>query len=354
MHEISLNENIYNRQTSGNTARFKIWSSIGLMLTYRCSSRCVCCYVFSGPESGSSDTEMSVESAIDYWRGVRNLAGERGKVHITGGEPFLDYERLCKLLQAGQEQGLGGLEKIETNASWCSSASLAHARLGELKCLGLKKLQVSTDIYHQQYVPLECVRLAVEAGRKILGDQGVQVRWEDFLAGPELVDAMPETQRRAAFATTVAQRRERMVGRAAEELASLFPSRDYDSFAEVNCRGALLGAKHVHIDGAGNVFSGTCAGIIVGNPASEGPGGFERLWRSFDFRKHPIYSILAAKGPVGLLRLAEPLGYRPLRGYADKCHLCYDIRRYLYQKGRYHQYLGPGVCYGQPANMGER
>ena len=111
---------------------------------------------------------MTIDLALECWRGIRRLAGGRGRVHITGGEPFGDYDRLTGLLRAAQAEGLSGLEKVETNAYWCTDEKLTRDRLEELKSLGMSKLQISTDIYHQQFVPIDRVRLAARVARQIL------------------------------------------------------------------------------------------------------------------------------------------------------------------------------------------
>lgn len=339
-------DNIYNQQVAPDQPKCKLWTSAGLMLTYWCPSRCACCYVFSGPDSGSPDTEMSTDLALKCWKSLRKLAGSRAKIHLTGGEPFGNFERLEQILQTACEQGLSGLEKIETNAYWCTEKSVTRKRLKRLRELGLQKLQVSADIYHQEYIPKKWVTLAASIGREVLGPEGVQVRWRDFIANPVLVGDMDKLQRMEAFGKTLSQRPERMLGRAAEELATLFPSRSYEHFADRNCIRPLLGARHVHVDGAGNVFLGTCVGLIAGNILRDENGGLDELWRLFDYRDHPIISILVQKGPVGLLEIARPLGYSPRDGYAGQCHLCYEIRQYLHKKGEYLSYLGPSACYG--------
>jgi len=347
MAEIFLRQNPYNQSVAPDKPKFKIWNSVGLMLTYFCPSRCACCYVFAGPDAGNRDSEMSVELAVSIMQGVKRLAGDRAKVHITGGEPFVDYERLENILEAVVDQDVARLEKIETNAYWCTSEKLVRSRLSRLKELGLTRLQISTDIYHQQYIPLEQVRLAVAVAGEVLGEKSVQVRWREFLSSPILADPMSGIERRAAFAGELKKRPERLIGRAAEELAGLFPSRSYRDFAELNCSKTLLGAKHVHVDGTGNVFSGTCIGIVVGKVDLTTQNSLEALWKRCDYRQHPIFSILIKNGPVGLLPLAEPLGYKKLKGYATKCHLCYDIRRFLHRKQKFPDYLGPSVCYGK-------
>lgn len=354
MATIRLEDNVLNRTLGPAERKFKLWSSVGLMLSYYCPSRCACCYVFAGPDSLSAETEMSVALALDCWRAIRRLAGERGKVHITGGEPFSDYDRLRELLKQAHREGLEGLEKIETNAYWCTDEILVRERLAELKRWGLSKLQISTDVYHQEYVPIERVRLGCEVAEEVLGSDGVQVRWRDFLAASVQVAGQAPYAREELFRAALSRRRERLVGRAARELVGLFPSRNYTAFAETNCHSVILGSRHVHVDGAGNVFCGTCVGIIIDKVLPGQERSLDGIWRKFDYRTHPIFSRLAKEGPVGLLGLAEPLGYRHPDGYASKCHMCYEIRRFLYESGQYLEFLGPGVCYGRSGKVSHK
>lgn len=340
---VDLGSNVYNRDLSADQRKFKLWSSAGLMLSYWCSSSCACCYVYCGPETGSPSTEMSVSDAIKYWRGIGELAGQRGRVHLTGGEPFGDYERLKNILREAQRQGLKGLEKIETNAYWCVDDKIVRERLKELKDLGLTKLQVSTDAYHQEYVPIENVRRLAHVALEVLGEKGFQARWQDYMESPDLVDSNDANGRDLIFTAALAKRGERMLGRAADELSGLLEHFPCEHFNGSTCRDNFLGAKHIHIDGLANIFSGTCVGIIVGNVLED---TLESVWKSLDYRTHPVVSVLIEQGPIGLLELAEGKGYCRKSGYASKCHLCYDIRRFLYSQGCYPGSLGPGECYG--------
>ena len=60
---------------------------------------------------------------------------------------------------------------------------------------------------------------------------------------------------------------------------------------------------------------------------------------------HPDAIRLAESKPFQL-DIARDLGFEAQPGYADKCHLCYESRRFLYQTGRFAEWLGPGFCYG--------
>ncbi|MCF7957335.1 MAG: radical SAM protein [Phycisphaerae bacterium] len=345
MPETPLEKNTYNAQLKRSDPKFKLWHSVGLMLTYWCPAKCTCCYLFSGPDAQDARAEMSVQMALTCWRNVRKLAGHRGKVHLTGGEPFGNYQRLKEILTTAQNEGLQGLEKIETNAYWCTSKQIIRDRLEELNTLGLTVLQISTDIYHQEYIPIERVRLAVEVATEVLGPDRVQVRWRDFMEDPVDLSNKTTAQKHDAYAAELQKRPERIVGRATEELAALLPQKKWQELAQFNCKRALLGARHVHVDGFGHVFSGTCAGIILGK-IDLPTFSLEDLWLSFDYQDHPVFSILAEKGPVGLIASATEAGYHPQKNYANKCHLCFDIRRYLQQCKDSSAFLGPGICYG--------
>ena len=50
---------------------------------------------------------MPVDTAINAWGSLKSLAGDAAKIHITGGEPFLYWDRLEHILKEGQKQKLG-------------------------------------------------------------------------------------------------------------------------------------------------------------------------------------------------------------------------------------------------------
>ena len=134
----------------------------------------------------------------------------------------------------------------------------------------------------------------------------------------------------------------RFTGRAGGKLAELVASKPIESFAAMNCKSDFLGAKGVHIDPFGNVFSGTCSGIIVGN-INQTP--LEDIWKQFDPRNDGLISTLFKKGPYGLLAEAERQEYKRLKSYAGKCHLCTGIRQFFCDNGLKKLIIGPAECY---------
>jgi hypothetical protein len=134
----------------------------------------------------------------------------------------------------------------------------------------------------------------------------------------------------------------RFTGRAAGELAELVASEPIETLAAMNCKSAFLAAKGVHIDPFGNVFSGTCSGIIIGNVNQT---RLEDIWKQFHPAGSEFVNRLFNSGPFGLLDKATKLGYKRAKMYAAKCHLCTRIRQFFFDNGREDATIGPAECY---------
>ena len=126
-------------------------------------------------------------------------------------------------------------------------------------------------------------------------------------------------------------------------LAELTADRSVDQIIGLDCSNTFLSAKGVHIDPFGNVFSGTCSGIIAGNVTEE---PLEKIWCKFNPAEAGFFGTLFEGGPGGLLNEAVDSGFKPKRWYASKCHLCTDLRAFFLKKGLYKKVVGPAECYG--------
>jgi MoaA/NifB/PqqE/SkfB family radical SAM enzyme len=390
---LDLSENTCNRGLARDELKFKLWRSAGLMLTYQCNAACEFCYYHCGPQKGGL---MPVETCLAAWRSLKVLAGAEARIHLTGGEPFLYWDRLVEILQEGQRQNLGPVDLVETNGFWATEDRLIADRLDTLAALGVQRLKISVDPFHQEYVDIGPVRRLAAAAKETLGPDRVLVRWEKYLCGEGVSPlrvvgvppamacgigipsagsgrALPIIHGLEAHATeepgqdglatdkggTPSPRDQvyieayrdypfRLNGRAATRLARLLVSERIGSTirnpkSEIrNCTVGFLGAKGVHIDPYGNVFSGTCSGIILGNLRQT---SLEDIWRGFDPRQSGLIGVLCEKGPAGLLARAQALGYEELPAYADKCHLCTHIRQFLFERHAEPSVIGPADCY---------
>lgn len=334
-----LSGNAYNRGLSRDQPKFKLWRSAGLMLTYKCNAACEFCYYHCSPEKGGL---MPVGTCLAAWRSLQTIAGNGSRVHLTGGEPFLYWDHLVEILRKAAEQGLGPVDQIETNGFWATDDRLIAERLSTLTSLGMRRLKISVDPFHQEYVDAEPVDRLASMAVEILGPERVMVRWEEYLDEPADIRRLSRAERDRAYVLAYHEYPFRFTGRAAGHPAHLLASRPAGDLVHMNCLAGFLGAKGVHIDPHGDVFGGTCSGIILGN-VNQTP--LEEIWRAFQPAGEGPVGILCEKGPCGLLDEAKNLGYEELPAYADKCHLCTHARQFLFENGLWQSILGPPDCY---------
>jgi hypothetical protein len=290
---------------------------------------------------------MPVDMAIAAWESLRALAEDNAKVHLTGGEPFLYWEHLLEIMQKAKSQGLGKVDLIETNGFWATSAEIATKRLKTLDELGMQRLKISTDPFHQEFVDIEPVRLLANIAIDLLGPARVLVRWRKYLENPFKMKGLSNEELKQQYIRAIRDYPCRFTGRAGGRLAELVASERLKAFELVSCNAAILGAKGVHIDPYGNVFSSTCSGIIIAN-LSRTP--LENIWKQFHPKQNELIDTLFNHGPAGLLNKFPNLGYQPAKVYANKCHLCTSIRKFLFDKGIEKSIIGPKEVYGKPIN----
>jgi MoaA/NifB/PqqE/SkfB family radical SAM enzyme len=346
---MDLSQNAYNRAVRRDSPKFKIWRNAGLLLTYKCNASCEFCYYNCSPKQ---DGLMPVEMAINTWQSLGELAGDTARIHITGGEPFLYWDRLVEFLQEAKRHDLGPVDMIETNGFWATDEKIVKDRLKILDELGMRRLKISCDPFHQEYVDIEPARRLAQLAKESLGETRVLVRWEKYLENPVEMKNITTIQRNKRYVETLNAYPCRFTGKAAGRLAELVAKDAIEEIAKSDCRAAFLGAKGVHIDPFGNIFSGTCSGIIVGNVTNQ---PLPEIWRNWLPENDKLIGILFNSGPAGLLDEAVKLGYKPAERYAGKCHLCTSIRQFFFNKGLYKSTtcqgeaerspIGPPECY---------
>ena len=127
---------------------------------------------------------MTVETAIRAWEGLRRLAGNQARIHLTGGEPFLFFDRLSEIVQQAHRSGLTPIESIETNGAWALDESTIRERIEFLDRHGMDKLKISWDPFHAEFVDVQPVRRLVETARKGLGKRGYWFAGSDIWINP--------------------------------------------------------------------------------------------------------------------------------------------------------------------------
>ena len=334
-----LSENIYNKNLGRNDPKFKLWRSAGLLLTYKCSCACRFCYYNCSPDKGGL---MPADIFIGVWQSLKILAGSDAKIHITGGEPFLYYDQMVDLLNKAKQQNLGPVDLIETNGFWADDAKIIEGRIKTLDSLGMHRLKISCDPFHQQFVNIELVKRLAKVAEQILGSERLLIRWQKYLDEPVAMQNISNEQLNKNCILAISDYPCRFTGRAASEIAPLLADKPIDAFKNKNCETSILGAKGVHVDPYGNVFSGTCSGIVFGN-VTQTP--LDEMWKKFHHENNEIINTLFNDGPFGLLSRAIKLGYKPAELYASKCHLCSHLRQFFYDKKAETATIAPKECY---------
>ncbi len=336
-----LSENIYNRSVTKAARKLKLWRWAGLMLTYQCPAACEFCYYRCSPEKKGV---MPLDTAIRAWQGIHELGGEGASIHITGGEPFLYLDEMMEILAQGKRRGLGPVDQIETNAYWADEGADIHGILRKLDSLGMRVLKISCDPFHQEFIGIEKVRRLAAVARETLGEGRVLVRWEKYAADPVTVTGLNWSGRLERYKASLAEYPCRFTGRAADRLAEAAADRTPEEISLLSCSGAFLRAKGVHIDPFGNVFSGMCSGIVVGN-VNDRP--LADIWLQFDPPSDDVVGWLFSGGPAEMAKAAVAHGFGIRQKYATGCHLCSDLRKFFFDKGLFAAIIGPVQCYSE-------
>lgn len=287
---------------------------------------------------------MPTAIALEAWDSLVRMAGDHAGIHITGGEPFLYFERLAEILQQAHRLKLTGLDSVETNADWGDNEHDISKKLKFLDSVGMKRLKISWDPFHEEFVALESVQRLAAIARTVLGPQRVLIRWERCLTHPSDIHSQSEQNRLVTLLNALKSDRARLTGRAAEALGPAAARYPADHFREQNCQKALLSAKGIHIDPYGNVFNGQCSGMAIGN-ITQVP--LDALWKSWQPDRDDFWNILYHAGPCGFIEQACSMEYVLRDKYASKCHLCTDIRRFFFDKKQYSLIITPNDCYGR-------
>jgi organic radical activating enzyme len=145
----------YEYKDESTTVKRSFFSNIEIVVTSKCNIGCRHCIYDCQPFS----TEKLSKSVLkDLIRQAAALNSVKSIV-FTGGEAFLEYSNLIESIALCEELGLEA--SAVTNGYWALTAQTARQKLKELK--GLKSLNVSTDSFHQEFVPADRIRNVIES-----------------------------------------------------------------------------------------------------------------------------------------------------------------------------------------------
>jgi hypothetical protein len=309
-------------------------SDLGLILSYKCQAACAHCLYNCSPQWSDWMSLEDVGAALE----AMLIWDQRFQVHITGGEPFLNFPLLLHAVETATALGIPNY--LETNAGWCVREALVEERFIALREAGLGAVLISCSPFHAESIPLERTLLAIRKAVEIFGRQGVIVYLSEWLEQLQVFNQGDTTPLDAYLQAYGPKHAGRLFwdgyglisgGRSGYRLGHLIKGRPVADFRGENCQREILYAHHSHFDLYGNFISGFCGGLTVGD-WHDLPG----LSSRFQAGEYPeLIKILVKEGPYGLYALAQKAyGYQPLEGgFAGKCHLCVDVRKHLVKQG---------------------
>jgi len=123
-------------------------TDVGLVMTEQCPVGCRHCLASCTMQV----SDLPPLEAHLAWIAKVSRVDRCKSISITGGEPFVYFQRLLQVVDGCRTQGLRAT--VFTSAYWATSDEIAALRLQQLAHAGLTGITVSSDEYHQESVPL--------------------------------------------------------------------------------------------------------------------------------------------------------------------------------------------------------
>lgn len=134
---------------------------LGIQLTKKCNAECeICCFSCSPRNNEKIDIKIAAR-AIEQAAKINSI----NTIGFSGGEPFLFVEDLAELIKLANSLNLR--TTCTTNGFWGKTEQAAFNTIRYLKSIGLNKISLSTDQYHNEFVPIENIKNILDAGKKL-------------------------------------------------------------------------------------------------------------------------------------------------------------------------------------------
>jgi hypothetical protein len=292
-------------------------NGLHLLLTYQCTFECEHCFVWGSPFQTGTMTIETIRNILKQGKEVGSVEW----IYFEGGEPFLYYQTMLAGISNANE--LGFKVGIVTNSYWATSEEDALLWLSPLVSK-VQDLTISSDLFHFSEQISQQSKNVTRAAEQLNIPLGIICIEQPEIPGLSSVDQIPPE------AASIMYR-----GRAAEKLtpkATLYLSTVFSNCPHEN----LTDPGRVHVDPFGNLH--ICQGISLGNIFTS---SIKEICEAFDPYTHPIIGALLEGGPY---KLMQQYHNPDIERYADACHLCYEVRKYL--RAQFPDILGPDQMYG--------
>jgi len=324
----------------------------GLLLSYKCNSGCRHCMYACQPAWDSDWIgEADIESYLSQLSGRikpspygTDRVDLNSGLHLTGGEPFLNFELLLRAAEIAHKLGIPSTF-VETNCHWCENHDLTESRLTQLRGAGLKGIMVSVNPFVLEHVPFDRIERAIRIGGKVFGKNVMVYQRYFYRQFRELgIDGTVSFEDYIERAGLESLHYAELIpmGRLPYTLGHLFRKQKAKFFFSQSCEARLTSPYHIHIDNYGNYIGGFCGGISLGDAHD-----LDSIFKGIDLDERPVLRTLVT-GMGELYNLGKEFGYEDLsEGYVSPCHLCLDIRTHLVRQRCEFKELKPQQIYSQ-------
>jgi len=314
--------------------------NIDFLLTFKCPAECQHCSYKAGPKRTGYIKPKLTSQYLEELTNMQPLQS----AWIHGGEPFLYYDYLEHIIKKAKELGIPQRGVI-TNSFWAKDEKIAKKKLRRLKDCGLTAITFSADFFHQEFVPLENVRNALKSA--------TEIGFDNIFVDSYFVNDVSSYNYFNQFTNRNLEILEEIEGVEFHRFPMSVEGRGI-TLAEYitlktdipsgNCPvpywidGNFENPETIEIDCENNVT--LCPGICIGNTNIK---SLTKIIQDYDVDNHPVLSIIWKEGPIGLLKIAKEEGFQEINQYANECHLCYELRKFL--QPIYSYSLAPKECY---------
>jgi len=294
--------------------------TLAFLTTTQCPIECKMCCFSCGP---SRKEKLPFELMKDIMHQAKRLKAEKNTplrlVGLTGGEPFLRLKDLKELVNIATSLGFD--TSCTTNGFWAADEEKTYIILKELQALGLKKLGLSCDHFHQEFIPIERIKNILIAVKKLklatdMGSIITKSTADTSFIYKNLKHYMESVPHYTAACLPVGAAKENIV---TDDY--LYDETIFDT--KIKC----FETKYFSIYEDGEVFSccsqaGRAAPLSLGN-----------VYSASLFEIHNAYysnihlRIIKKQGLAWYVNLAASLKYKDFKAdaYVNKCHLCNKI-----------------------------
>ncbi len=326
--------------------------SAGILLSYKCSSECKHCIYFSSPrcdanwmseEEAEKILNLLSESILGSHYGNEAIGVNSG-IHLTGGEPFLNFDLLFEMTKIAHKLHIPSIF-VETNCFWAKDDNSVREKFKALKDAGLLGVLISVNPFLLDQIPFEKTERAVRIGREFFGKNVIvyqQFFYEQFrklgIKGTlPLQDYLTHYSYYLNFIELLP------MGRVCYALKPLFMRYPAKKFFGISCIDEMTRDWHVHIDNYYNYIPGFCSGISLGDARN-----MDSISGGINLNNYPILKALTTD-IKNLYDLGKSeFNYKEIKeGYISKCHLCFDIRKFIVGKTKEFEELRPLEVYDQ-------